>query len=120
MGAAMNRRRAWSWAALAIVAAACTSTAPKPGKVRVGMTKDELVATLGEPLEQSGPAANPNGRTEEVWQYVLKSEVVSGRDVTKGVLTSGVDFFDDPTTGRRYQFVFVDDQLARWGPAPAK
>jgi hypothetical protein len=110
----------WSWTAVVLLAAACASGPPQPGKIRVGMTKAELVATLGDPVEQRAPTADQHGRTEELWYFVLKPEVASGREVTRGVLTSGVGFFDDPTKGHRYEFVFVDDHLARWGPDRSK
>ena len=116
----MAARRAKFWMALALAGACQSTPAPEPSRIRVGMTKPELLATLGNPVEQGAPAANERGRLEEVWLYDLAPDVATGRDVAAGVLTSGVGFFDDPTAARRYRFVFVDDRLASWAPAAAK
>src|SRR5262245_26040259 len=110
----MAARRMKLWVALALAAACETTPPPQPSRIRVGMTKPELLATLGAPVEKGGPVANRRGRMEEVWLYALAPEVATGRDVAAGVLTSGVGFFDDPTAARRYRFVFVDDRLASW------
>jgi hypothetical protein len=107
------------WGTVAL-AAACKTTEPRPQEIRVGMTKAELVAAMGKPAETRGPTAGGSGRVEEVWLYRIEPEVASGGDVTKGVLSSGVGFFEDPTTGNRYRFVFIDERLANWGPAPAR
>ena len=102
------------------IAAACKSTEPRPQEIRVGMTKSQLVASMGKPAETQQPTRDKHGRTEEVWLYRIEPEVATGSDVTKGVLTSGVGFFEDPTTGNRYRFVFIDERLATWGPAPPR
>ncbi|HEX6813260.1 MAG TPA: hypothetical protein VF384_16685 [Planctomycetota bacterium] len=104
------------WFAVFVAAACESQPPPDAGKVRVGMTKPELEATLGAPLEKGKPTAGASGRSEETWLYRLKPEVASAQDVTKGVLTSGVGFFDGPNADHRYHFVFVDERLARWGP----
>jgi hypothetical protein len=100
----------------ALAAAGCQSVRPEPQAIRVGMTKAEVLASLGRPAEVRGPAADAHGRMAEIWHYRLEPEVASGGDVAKGVLTSGIGFFDDPSAGHRYRFVFVDERLASWGP----
>jgi len=96
---------------------ACASSKRDAGSIRVGMSQQELTALLGEPLERRAPAADSSGRVEEIWLYDLGPDVHTGKDVTVGVLKSGVGFFEDPTAGRRHAFVFVGGQLQRWGPA---
>lgn len=98
------------------VLAACASSSPDRTSIRLGMTKDELTAVLGTPMDVRDPVVNQRGQTEEVWQYYLAPEVETGLDVAKEVLTTGVGFFDDPTEGHRYLFVFIEDRLERWGP----
>jgi len=105
--------------ALAAVAAAtaCSSSKREVGSIRVGMSQQELTALLGEPLERRAPTKDASGRVEEIWLYDLGADVHTGKDVTVGVLKSGVGFFEDPTAGRRHAFVFVGGQLVRWGEA---
>src|SRR5262245_22146460 len=98
-------------------AAACKSHERDVDHIRVGMTKQELTALIGEPLQRSKPVADSQGRLEEIWLYDLGADVKTGRDVTVGVLKSGVGFFEDPTAGKRHAFVFVGGQLERWGEA---
>ena len=103
--------------AAAVTAAACASSKRNVDGIRVGMSQQELTSMLGEPLERRAPVADSKGRPEEIWLYDLGPDVHTGRDVTVGVLKSGVGFFDDPTAGRRHAFVFVNGQLVRWGEA---
>ena len=100
----------------ATVLAACKSTSPEQTGIRLGLTKQEVTAKFGDPAEVRDPVMNGRGQMEEVWLYYLTPDVETGRDVAAGVLTSGVGFFDDPTEGHRYLFVFIENRLDRWGP----
>jgi len=107
----------WQLVAVGVAAlASCSTPKQEVDSIRLGMTKAELVKLLGQPAEVGDSRTGRNGKLEEVWLYDLSRDVETGRDVTVGVLTSGVGFFDDPTAGRRHEFVFTDDQLVRWGP----
>jgi hypothetical protein len=87
------------------------------GKIRLGMTKPELAGIMGWPSSVQGPFQNPHGRTEEVWQYAIAPDrQKTGGDIAVGVLTSDVSFWDDPTVDQQFQFHFIDDRLAHWGP----
>lgn len=108
-----------------LLAAACRSAPPPPddSKIRIGMRQDEVAARYGRPAETRGPVPDPGGRLQETWLYEVETDVETGRDVTAGVLSSGVGFFRDPTRGNRLEFVFVDGRLVRWGQeqaAPAR
>ena len=103
--------------AVAIATAACQSSEGNVDRIQVGMTRQELTKLLGAPREKRPPVAAASGGLEEIWLYDLGADVKTGGDVTVGVLKSGVGFFDDPTAGRRHAFVFVGDQLVRWGQA---
>jgi len=102
----------WTTAALL---AGCASVPRDVSKIRLGMTKSELTHVMGKPAKVKGPFRNDNGRTEEIWEYVVgPDEQESGRDVAVGVLTSDISFFQDPTEDRHFQCHFIDDRLAHW------
>src|SRR5262245_7587789 len=97
--------------------AECSSSKPPAGSIRLGRSRQGLPSLPGQPRERRAPTADSSGRVEEIWLYDLGPDVHTGKDVTVGVLKSGVGFFEDPTAGRRHAFVFVGGQLVRWGEA---
>ncbi len=108
------RHLALLWTVGALVAG-CQSSPPNVTGIRLGMTKDELVAEIGEPVSIRERIESEDGKLVEVWQYRLDRVAETGGEVATGVLTSGMGFFDDPTNDY-YLFRFIDGRLVSWEP----
>ncbi len=106
------RHLALLWTVGALVAG-CQSSPPNVMGIRLGMTKDELAAEIGEPVSIRERIESQDGKLVEVWQYRLDRVAKTGGEVATGVLTSGMGFFDDPTNDN-YLFRFIDGRLVSW------
>jgi len=64
-------------------------------KLNLGMTKTEVISTMGQPVAARGSIKNKFDQVVEVWEYTL----------WKGPITAD------------YWLYFVDGYLVRWGEA---
>ena len=108
-------RHGFLFGVLVAFSAACQSPQTDVSGIRLGMTKEQLIATVGEPDAIRGPAPTQRGEMEDIWEYSLTPDATTGRDVATEVLTRGFGSFKDPTADARHVFHFIDDRLVSWG-----
>jgi len=72
-------------------------------QVSLGMTKEEVIKSIGEPELRRGAITNKFGEVVEVWEY---------RVLGKGKLLDIMQWDADD-----YWFYFVESKLVQWGKA---
>ena len=108
-------RHGFLFGAVVALLAACQTPETDVSGIRLGMTKEQLVATVGEPDDIRDSSPNELGEMEDIWEYNLAPDATTGRDVATEVLTTGFGSFKDPTAEARHVFHFVDGRLVSWG-----
>ncbi|MDR3549990.1 MAG: outer membrane protein assembly factor BamE [Candidatus Babeliales bacterium] len=76
--------------------------APKLMTVTVGMTKNQVVDTLGQPMAVRGSMINESNQVIELWEYYVKRDRTRGAQFLKGG--------DEDV----YWFSFNDNKLVKW------
>jgi len=69
-------------------------------KLRLNMTKSEVIKVMGKPTTSSGSMTNKYGQVEEVWEYRKFNE-----------------FWPSYVEGHYFWLFFLDDELVQWGKA---
>ncbi|MDZ7378816.1 MAG: hypothetical protein ONB06_05645 [candidate division KSB1 bacterium] len=86
------------------------------------MSKNEVVAVLGEPAAARGAIRNKFNQIIEVWEYTfaLPSQDSVGQiagKVALTVVTAGVGAVMFRPEKKNYWLYFLDDALVQWGEA---
>lgn len=58
-----------SYVVLMVLVLSCTGMATYMGKIAVGMTKEQVVVSIGKPAQVVDARKTPKGQTFEVWEY---------------------------------------------------
>jgi len=100
----------------------CVTSAGQLREVSLGMTKKEVVNSLGEPTAARGAITNKYSQAVEVWEYTLAlpSTDSPGQIIGKSVLTVitfGLGAAKFKGERKNYWLYFVDDRLVQWGEA---
>jgi len=103
----------------------CVSSVTSSGKLRqvsLGMSKEEVVANLGEPTVARGAIRNKFNQVIEVWEYTLAlpSQDSTGQIVGKTVftvVTFGIGAATFKSEKKNYWLYFLNDELVQWGEA---
>ena len=101
---------------------ACTKSASRLTEIRLGMTKEQVLSSLGTPEVARGAVRNKFDQVVEVWQYrlALPSSDSVGQVVGKSMLTlvtAGVGAATFRGERREYWLYFLGDELVQWGEA---
>lgn len=94
---------------LLFVSSGCMQPASKLKMLSLGQTKEDVIASIGDPRVVRGAIQNKYGQNIEVWEYRL--------------LLSSDNAFDTFMFGsasadkRDYWLYFVNDELVKWGQA---
>lgn len=109
---------------LVLILAGCVTTSTKVlRKISLGMSKDEVVATIGEPRVVRGSIKNKFSQVVEVWEYELSKRKAGAfwGDSVATVCTFGiwgpVAAQNSENAIVNYWLYFYDGKLAQWGQA---
>jgi hypothetical protein len=91
------------WFLCLIFAISCATPRSSLKQVSLGMTKEEVIKSIGEPEVRRGAITNKFGQVIEVWEY---------RILAKGKLLDIMAWDADD-----YWFYFVEGKLIQWGKA---
>lgn len=99
----------------------CAPSTKDLRRISLGMNKNDVVNSLGEPTAARGSIKNKYNQTIEVWEYVLCIPDDAGRIAEKSALTVltfgfGAIAFAHKRE-RNYWLYFHDDILVQWGQA---
>jgi len=131
MGASMARsqRSLLGYAVLTsllLFASGCASTPTPPSsqlrQLTIGMSRNAVVAALGEPRVVRGAITNRYAQQIEVWEYLfaLPNDDSGGEIAGKTaltIITLGMGAATFAPDKRTYWLYFLDGTLARWGEA---
>lgn len=103
----------------------CVSRVPSSSQLRqvsLGMSKNEIVTSIGEPSVARGSIRNKYNQAIEVWEYTfaLPSKDSAGQVTGKAaltVLTAGIGAVLFEPEKKDYWLYFLDDTLVQWGEA---
>jgi len=89
-------------------------------KISLGMSKKEVLASLGDPTVARGAIRNKYAQIIEVWEYTLAlpEDESEGSGIEKRVLTvisAGANALGFKVKRKDYWLYFYDDILVRWG-----
>lgn len=109
----------------AFLTAGCAGNTPNSSQLRqisLGMSKNEVVNSLGEPAVVRGSIRNKFGQVIEVWEYKfsLPSSDSAGQVAGKAaltVITFGIGAATFKSEKKDYWLYFQDNKLAQWGEA---
>ena len=76
------------------VAGCATTPARKFSELQLGMTKEEVRKTLGDPYLFRGAVMNQDGSTQETWEYTIYAPYQTGANVWTGNITEWVTFIN--------------------------
>jgi hypothetical protein len=103
-------------AILIFLVVGCATSTKRLATLNLGMTKPEVVDSLGQPMAVRGAITNRYGQTIEVWEYHLATRSAA-RDMLLGAF-AGPDAASRMTPrNRAYWLYFTDGQLVQWGEA---
>jgi hypothetical protein len=123
----MKNKKLYVWFVLLLVmlVTGCASNL-KPSshlrQVSLGMSKEEVVSVLGEPMVARGAIRNKYNQVVEVWEYTLAlpSKDSAGQIAGKTALTIftlGMGAAAFRAEKKDYWLYFLDDKLVQWGEA---
>ena len=95
-------------------------TEDKFKEISLGMSKEEVLAALGNPTVAKGAIRNKYAQIIEVWDYTLalRADESQGAMVGKTaltVITAGASALGVKWVRKDYWLYFYDDTLVRWG-----
>ncbi len=109
-------------ACLLCLTAGCATTTSVLARLSLGMTKDEVRKSIGNPAVVRDAIRNPNGEIMEVWEYQLQT-VGTFRTMMAGMGAAGLAAQGVPvqpigrTPLQAYWLYFVDSKLVQWRQA---
>jgi hypothetical protein len=100
----------------------CATSTKKLASISLGMDKENVIESIGDPDEVKGAMRNKFGQSIEVWEYtlVVPSSDTAGTIVSKSVLsviTLGIMAKKFQGKRKKYWFYYYQDELVRWGPS---
>ena len=108
--------------AMVTLSLGCVTSSQELRTVSIGMTKDEVVDSLGRPTTSRGALRNKYGQVIEVWEYRLAvpSDDSTGQVISKSFMTlytAGYGAKEFAGDRKDYWLYFMNNELVQFGEA---
>ncbi len=100
----------------------CATSVKNLRRISLGVSKNDVIRELGEPMAARGAIRNKYDQVVEVWEYKLAMprDDSAGEIVEKSILTVftlGMSAGVFKGERKNYWLYFIDDELVQWGEA---